>query len=79
MVERIRESVLLKIKWVLDLVVEKGLLVWLIVFFLWEVSFNFNKWEFCDVIKVCCDWLVDDIFFVCVCGGNFYGRLGYNL
>ena len=50
---------------------EKGSSVWLTVVLLQELGFNLYKREFSDVIKLRCDWLIEDIPTRCVCGDIF--------
>ena len=71
MAERIREIAPPKTKRAIDLASEKESSVWLTVLPLREMSFNLNKREFRDAIKLLYDWPVDDVPSTCVCGEVF--------
>lgn len=60
-----------KIQRVVDLVCEKGVFNWFMVIFFKDMDFDFNKWEFCDVLRFRYDWLIFDNLLVCVCGSMF--------
>lgn len=57
----------------LELVTEKGALMWLTVTIvpLQEMGFTVSKREFCDALKLHYDWPIDDLPFSCVCGEVF--------
>lgn len=60
-----------KIECVVELVMEKGVLNWLIVILIKEMNFNLNKREFRDVIKLRYDWEIVDLLVMCICGDLF--------
>ena len=69
--ERTKEMAPRKTQRALDLVTEKGSSAWLTVLPLQDLGFNPNKREFCDAVKLCYDWPVEDIPSKCACGEAF--------
>ena len=67
----IREVAPQKAQRTLDVAAKKGSSIWLTVLPLHKMGFNLNKREFCDAIKLCYDWPVDDIPSTCVYGDIF--------
>ena len=66
-----KQSIPIKTKRAVELVIEKGSSNWLTVIPLKELHFNLNKREFRDAVKLRHDWEIADMPTVCTCGDQF--------
>ena len=69
--EHIKELAPRKTQRALDMVAEKGSSAWLTVLPLQDLSFNLNKRESRDAVKLHYKWPVEDIPSTCACGEAF--------